>query len=131
MLLVRAIVAFLAMPTVVGLVVPWLLVRIDSWRGGGCSMGASLVALGAAGLLWCVRDFYVVGRGTLAPWSPPRPLVAVGLCRVMRNPMYVSVLALVAGIGLSRGDGAAVSRAGSRPDLWWPVPSRVLEWSPR
>jgi protein-S-isoprenylcysteine O-methyltransferase Ste14 len=61
-------------------------------------MGASLVALGAAGLLWCVRDFYVVGRGTLAPWSPPRRLVVVGLYRVVRNPMYVSVLALVAGI---------------------------------
>jgi protein-S-isoprenylcysteine O-methyltransferase Ste14 len=97
MLLVRAILAFLALPTIAGFVVPWLLVRSDPWRGGGCSAGASLAALGAAGLVWCVRDFYAVGRGTLAPWSPPRRLVAVGLYRVVRNPMYVSVVALVAG----------------------------------
>ena len=29
-------------------------------------------------LLWCVREFYVAGRGTLAPWSPPRHLVERG-----------------------------------------------------
>jgi len=29
-------------------------------------------------LLWCVRDFYVSGKGTLAPWAPPERLVLLG-----------------------------------------------------
>lgn len=94
----KAVVAFLAMPAMMGGVVPWLLLRSDRWRGQGSGPGAALAALGLAGLLWCVRDFYVVGKGTLAPWSPPRRLVMVGLYRFVRNPMYVSVLALVAGV---------------------------------
>jgi protein-S-isoprenylcysteine O-methyltransferase Ste14 len=48
-------------------------------------------------LLWCVRDFYVTGKGTLAPWSPPRNLVTVGLYRFSRNPMYVAVALMLAG----------------------------------
>jgi hypothetical protein len=28
--------------------------------------------VGVGLLLWCVRDFYVAGRGSLAPWAPPR-----------------------------------------------------------
>lgn len=56
-----------------------------------------MIGAGAALLLWCVRDFYVAGRGTLAPWDPPRRLVSVGLYRVSRNPMYVAVLVILAG----------------------------------
>jgi protein-S-isoprenylcysteine O-methyltransferase Ste14 len=76
---------------------PALLVALDrrqasySWPGG-CWMAVGLVLL-----LWCVRDFYVRGKGTLAPWDPPRNLVVVGLYRYVRNPMYVGVLTLVAG----------------------------------
>jgi protein-S-isoprenylcysteine O-methyltransferase Ste14 len=44
-----------------------------------------------------VRDFYVSGKGTLAPWDPPKNLVVVGLYCHVRNPMYVGVLTLVAG----------------------------------
>ena len=54
-------------------------------------------------LLWCVRDFYVRGKGTLAPWDPPQNLVVVGLYRYMRNPMYVGVLTLVGGWVLTVG----------------------------
>ena len=52
---------------------------------------------GLAVLLWCVRDFYVAGKGTLAPWDPPRHLVRVGLYRYSRNPMYVGVLLILTG----------------------------------
>jgi hypothetical protein len=47
--------------------------------------------------LWCVREFYVRGKGTLAPWDPPRHLVASGLYRFSRNPMYVSVSLILLG----------------------------------
>jgi protein-S-isoprenylcysteine O-methyltransferase Ste14 len=47
-----------------------------------------------------VRDFYVAGGGTLAPWAPPRRLVVVGLYRVSRNPMYVAVVVILCGWAL-------------------------------
>ena len=61
------------------------------------------MAAGTLLLLWCVRDFYVSGKGTIAPWDPPRRLVVVGLYRFVRNPMYVAVLVLVAGWDLAFG----------------------------
>ena len=56
-----------------------------------------LLSVGLVLLLWCVRDFYVAGKGTLAPWAPPEYLVTVGLYRVSRNPMYVGVLIVLWG----------------------------------
>ena len=65
--------------------------------------GLALIALGTFGLLWCVRDFYVSGKGTLAPWAPPQTLVVVGLYRYSRNPMYVCVLVVLLGWAVSFG----------------------------
>ena len=42
-----------------------------------------------------MRDFYVFGKGTLAPWAPPSRLVVIGLCRYTRNPMYVAVFLML------------------------------------
>jgi protein-S-isoprenylcysteine O-methyltransferase Ste14 len=96
----RALLAFLALPGLAAIVVPPLLARFDPWARGPFWPGAAAMLLGAVLLLWCVRDFYVSGKGTLAPWDPPRRLVVVGLYRHLRNPMYVGVLALVAGWAL-------------------------------
>jgi protein-S-isoprenylcysteine O-methyltransferase Ste14/pimeloyl-ACP methyl ester carboxylesterase len=88
--LARAILAFIALPGVVAFLVPLVL----AWPIGGDGFRLSglipLVA-GVCLLLWCVRDFYVAGKGTLAPWDPPRNLVSSGLYRRSRNPMYVAV----------------------------------------
>ena len=62
-------------------------------------IGLLPLAIGIVLLLWCVRDFYVVGRGSLAPWAPPKNLVTIGLYRVTRNPMYVAVLTILCGMG--------------------------------
>lgn len=99
----RALLAFLILPGVFGGAVPWVLVAGDPWRGEGWLAGAALMGLGLPGLMWCVRDFYVAGKGTLAPWDPPRRLVIVGLYRYTRNPMYVSILLFVSGWGLFAG----------------------------
>ena len=94
---IRALFAFLALPGVVAGLVPVLIAKADTNRHGGSVIGFGVLALGIMLLLWCVRDFYVAGKGTLAPWDPPKRLVIVGLYRFVRNPMYVAVLTVVLG----------------------------------
>jgi protein-S-isoprenylcysteine O-methyltransferase Ste14 len=97
-MLARALLAFLALPGVVAIAVPaWMAAGARS--AGGRVFPAGLVPLftGVVLLVWCVRDFYVAGKGTLAPWSPPRHLVTTGLYRYSRNPMYVAVALMLAG----------------------------------
>jgi protein-S-isoprenylcysteine O-methyltransferase Ste14 len=94
----RALGAFLAFPGIVAFFVPRLL------RPDGAALRAwGLVPLGVGVvlLLWCVRDFYVAGRGSLAPWAPPERLVTAGLYRVTRNPMYVAVVLILVGWALT------------------------------
>jgi len=97
MLLLRAVLAFLALPAVVAGIAPALLTRGMPIARRMIVPGGALLTVGIVLLLWCVRDFFVSGRGTLAPWDPPKRLVVVGLYRFMRNPMYVAVLTILAG----------------------------------
>ena len=87
----------------VGGLLPSLLLPIDRWRTSGTWFGLPVLGCGIFVLLWCVRDFYVTGKGTLAPWDPPTRLVVVGLYRFVRNPMYVGVLGVVLGWSLVAG----------------------------
>ena len=63
----------------------------------GSSLAACLILLGASVLLRCVWDFFAAGRGTLAPFDPPRKLVVRGLYRFTRNPMYNGVVSVLIG----------------------------------
>ena len=97
----KALLAFLALPGVVAFGVPvsWLLAA-DRTRLAQ-PLGLVLLAVGCVALLWCVRDFYVRGKGTLATWSPPAHLVALGQYRYTRNPMYVAVTLILLGWAVS------------------------------
>ncbi len=53
--------------------------------------------LGGAAILWCFGDFTFKGHGTPAPIDPPKELVATGLYRYVRNPIYVGVLTIIIG----------------------------------
>jgi protein-S-isoprenylcysteine O-methyltransferase Ste14 len=99
-LLGRVVLAFLVLPGTVGFLVPWLLLGPRVAVGFVDSLGLLPLALGTALLLWCVRAFYVAGQGTLAPWDPPRALVATGVYRFSRNPMYVAVVLVLWGWAL-------------------------------
>jgi len=92
----KAVLAFLLLPGVVAFLAPagWVVARGLEVRW---PVGFLLVAQGVCGLLWCVQDFYVAGKGTLAPWAPPRRLVTIGLYRMSRNPMYVTVTLILLG----------------------------------
>ena len=97
----KALLAFLALPGVVAFAIPvsWLLSTGHTQLAQ--PLGLIPLALGCVALLWCVRDFYVRGKGTLAPWSPPAQLVVVGLYRYTRNPMYVAVTLILLGWAVS------------------------------
>ncbi|MBI3413801.1 MAG: isoprenylcysteine carboxylmethyltransferase family protein [Verrucomicrobia bacterium] len=100
MLLLRALISFLALPGMVAGVIPaWLAARATVDRGT-LPWAVGVMAVGCILLFWCVRDFYVSGRGTLAPWDPPKHIVVVGLYRYVRNPMYLAVLTILSGWAL-------------------------------
>lgn len=67
------------------------------WTG---FVGIAFFALGALIVLSCVTVFVVDGRGTPAPFDPPRKFVASGPYRFVRNPMYVGALLVLSGFGL-------------------------------
>ena len=96
-LFLRALCAFLALPVVVAGVVPYLILGDTMILSPTAVLGGCLLGIGLGLLIWCVRDFFVSGRGTLAPWDPPKHLVVSGLYRFVRNPMYVAVLLIIAG----------------------------------
>lgn len=59
--------------------------------------GLGLISLGAVVLLLCGWIFGSIGRGTPAPFDPPKTLVRAGLYRKVRNPMYVGAEAVLFG----------------------------------
>jgi protein-S-isoprenylcysteine O-methyltransferase Ste14 len=69
------------------------------------------VALCAAGMLvaaLCIAAFITRGRGTPAPFDPPREFVASGPYRYVRNPMYIGAAAGLVGAGLAVSSLAVV-----------------------
>jgi protein-S-isoprenylcysteine O-methyltransferase Ste14 len=108
----RALFAFLVLPGMIGFAVPLLLIDPGFLDRPVHPAGFVAVGFGIVLLLACVREFYVAGRGTLAPWSPPKQLVTSGPYRFSRNPMYVAMASLLVG-------WAWTFR--SPPLAWWAV----------
>jgi protein-S-isoprenylcysteine O-methyltransferase Ste14 len=96
-MLARVITAFVALPGMVAFAVP-ISIGISAGRPlRHIGLGLLPLGLGTLLLLWWVREFYVAGRGTLAPWAPPQRLVTSGPYRFSRNPMYIAVVAILVG----------------------------------
>ena len=92
-------------PTIVAGLVPWLLTRweVDEQPVALRVLGVALLTVSAALVLETTARFALEGRGTPAPWAPPERFVVRGTYRLTRNPMYVGVLALIAGQALLLG----------------------------
>src|SRR5436190_23748569 len=92
----------------IGFVLVCLPGRFLSWSGivAPATTGAPQVAgmimvmIGTALALWCVFTFVFIGKGTPAPFDPPRKLVIRGPYRFVRNPMYIGAGMTLAGAAL-------------------------------
>jgi protein-S-isoprenylcysteine O-methyltransferase Ste14 len=105
----RHLVAIVILPVSVTVLVPsWIAEHYHVVFRAGASlpavftqlMGAASVLIGVflfAASLW---RFATDGRGTLAPWDPPRLLVVNGPYQYVRNPMISGVLFVIAGEAL-------------------------------
>lgn len=109
MYLLRQLLSVLILPVTVTMLVPvWIGTRagvtwslpqgiaaVASVAAGICSLGIGLVLFLAS-----LGRFVTEGRGTLAPWDPPRRLVVTGPYRYVRNPMISGVIFLLIGEAL-------------------------------
>ena len=102
---IGSIVFFVVAPGTVAGVIPWWL---TSWQVDGAWLplqvvGAIVIAAGLAVLVQAFARFVIDGFGTPAPIAPTDELVVSGLYRHVRNPMYVAVVAIIAGQALVLG----------------------------
>jgi protein-S-isoprenylcysteine O-methyltransferase Ste14 len=107
--LLRHLLAVAILPATVAGVIPYWLARRNgiSLRLGDTlpaialqALAIVLLGIGLALFVGSLRRFAVDGRGTLAPWDPPRHLVVRGPYRYVRNPMITGVALVLAGEAL-------------------------------
>ena len=100
---------FVVAPFLAAGIIPWWITRwqfrppflgLELTR----AIGVVLIVAGVPGIVDSFARFALQGLGTPAPVAPPQKLVVTGLYRYVRNPMYVSVLAIVLGQALLFGD---------------------------
>ena len=92
----------------VGLLLVYLPSRILAWSGIARPTvfawpqiaGIAVASAGAFVALSCLWAFTWIGKGTPAPFDPPRRLVVRGPYRFLRNPMYVGAGLAVGGAAL-------------------------------
>ena len=115
----RHLCAIAALPGMVAVVVPlWLARQNHVVLTAPPDLTTALVQVAGIGLLAIglllfsasLYYFWSRGRGTLAPWDPPRRFVIEGPYRFVRNPMISGVIFILLG-------EAAVLR--SRPHAAW------------
>lgn len=105
----RHLTAIAILPFTVTVLVPlwlaakWRVVPAIAAQPGGMVVQLAGIALLGGGLVLfaaSLRRFAMDGRGTLAPWDPPRALVVRGPYRHVRNPMIAGVVLILVGESL-------------------------------
>ena len=109
MMWLRHLLSIALLPFTVAVLVPlWIARRygveleLGSGPTGWALQLAGVVVLGLGLVFFATsqRRFATEGRGTLAPWDPPRELVLRGPYRYVRNPMISGVLFVLFGESL-------------------------------
>jgi protein-S-isoprenylcysteine O-methyltransferase Ste14 len=99
MTLLKTLLFTILVPGTVTILIPRWLLSAEPARSSSTLRFVGLIpsAVGVAIYFWCAWGFATQGRGTPAPIDPPKKLVARGLYRFTRNPMYVGVLSILIG----------------------------------
>ena len=93
----KQIFSFILPVTVLVFVPLWIEKKITIHAGINLVAGVILIVVGLMLMIVTISSFIMVGRGTLAPWSPTKKLVIKGLYRYVRNPMILGVLTVLLG----------------------------------
>ncbi|OFW63694.1 MAG: hypothetical protein A2Z35_01675 [Actinobacteria bacterium RBG_19FT_COMBO_36_27] len=99
--------SIIILPFIVVIVIPLLILVFTynkfSWRLNfplillPVIFGSLLIIPGIYLLVITNNLFHVIGKGTLAPWHPPKELVIIGPFKYIRNPMIGAVLLILLG----------------------------------
>jgi protein-S-isoprenylcysteine O-methyltransferase Ste14 len=110
---IGSIVFFIAAPGIVAGLIPWWLTgwQVENGSAPLQVLGALVIAAGLAVLVQAFVRFVVDGFGTPAPVAPTEELVVSGLYRHVRNPMYIAVVAIIAGQALVLGQPVLLAYA--------------------
>jgi protein-S-isoprenylcysteine O-methyltransferase Ste14 len=109
MMWLRHLLSIAILPFTMAVLVPvWIARRygVEPSFGGGAPQwllqlaGIGVLALGLVFFTTSLRRFVTEGRGTLAPWDPPRDLVIRGPYRYVRNPMISGLILVLFGEAL-------------------------------
>jgi protein-S-isoprenylcysteine O-methyltransferase Ste14 len=107
MLWLRTVLFTILVPGTELVLLPLVVVLLDLGPrlelGPASYSGLVPLLVGLVMILRCFADFVRRGRGTPAPYDPPRELVVAGLYRYVRNPQYVGVVLVVVGEALLTG----------------------------
>lgn len=104
--LLRHLLSIAILPGTVMALVPFLIARRyhvepdlgeGAWELGLQLVGVALLGIGALLFVASLWRFASEGKGTLAPWDPPRELVLRGPYRFVRNPMISGVIFILFG----------------------------------
>jgi len=117
-MVLRHLASIALLPFVVTIVVPFSIARSNGIALRLTNnvvlivLGAIALAIGLTLFVASLAHFASRGRGTLAPWDPPRKLVVSGPYRFVRNPMISGVVFVLI---------AEALLLGSKAHGWWAV----------
>jgi protein-S-isoprenylcysteine O-methyltransferase Ste14 len=106
---IRQVTSIVVLPGTIAVIIPLWIARRNSVAfitpHGAISLllvvtGVVLLLAGVALFAACLFLFWTRGRGTLAPWDPPRRFVVEGPYRYVRNPMISGVVFVLVGEAL-------------------------------
>jgi protein-S-isoprenylcysteine O-methyltransferase Ste14 len=106
LMLIRQLVSIAILPVTVTFVIPWWIASRNGLSvvaprtaadAAAVAAGAAFLAVGVVLFAWSLFYFWTRGRGTLAPWDPPRAFVVEGPYRYVRNPMISGVIFILMG----------------------------------
>jgi protein-S-isoprenylcysteine O-methyltransferase Ste14 len=131
-MLLRHLLSIAILPGTVTVLVPIWIARSNgirfTWPGDALesllfAAGGAALAIGLTLFVASLRRFATEGKGTLAPWDPPRHLVLRGPYRYVRNPMISGVVFILF---------AEALLLRSRPHAAWAVTFLVMNmiWIP-